>query len=198
MRAIGRRLKTFVLVLVPCTAGLYLYDFASRNQYEAFWKATPGALKLYGRAPDKRFVRSLAAVTLEARKQGFRFGDPQMVQTNSLFDFWYIRWTRMGYIGVETDTATLILVDGRGMKEFSDEELNCVMAHEVGHIIDFGTNREGHPVFERIWCLSNEQFADSIGRLLCGYEPYQQVMRLHIKTRPLVVTQICGQRPLQP
>lgn len=196
-RAVARLLKVLLVTLIPAAAALALYEYVSINEHDAFWNATPGAMMLYGRPPDVRFIRPLARMVSEARNQGFVFSEPQVVQTNNVFSIWNVPWQKISNIAVD-ESRTRILIYGPGMEEFDDDKLECVLAHELGHIIDYQSNRIGHPVFDRIWCLGDQEFADSIGGLLCGYERYQALIRRHIKHRSLNVTQVCGQRPLQP
>ena len=45
-------------------------------------------------------------------------------------------------------------------------ELSVVIAHEFGHVIDFQTKREGHPLFRNIGHLDIEMFAHAIAAFL--------------------------------
>lgn len=60
----------------------------------------------------------------------------------------------------------LILVFASCMDEYSDMELAVLVAHEFGHIIDWQTNRCGHPLFESIYYLDLETFADAVAAYL--------------------------------
>ena len=52
-----------------------------------------------------------------------------------------------------------------------------ILGHELGHIIDFQTNRHGSPVFETLKDLPEQEFADSIRNIIlheCNKSQYEQ------------------------
>ena len=193
--AIGRLLGMLLTILVPVTTGIYLYDVASTHEYHAFWDRTPGALMLYGRPPDARYRVAYARAAELARARGFRFADPQLVQTNDLFNLWYIRWQRSSVIAVSMGEGEYLLIDGVWMASFADDDIECIMVHEIGHIVDVQTNRVGHRFFARAWCLRSQEFADSFARYVCGADRYDPVFRKYIKDTRQLVPQPCPQPP---
>lgn len=64
----------------------------------------------------------------------------------------------------------LILVFAKYVDGLSDMELAVVVAHEFGHIIDFQTKRQGHPLFESVKHLEldRETFAHAVAAYLYG------------------------------
>jgi len=55
-------------------------------------------------------------------------------------------------------------------ERYSDDDLRILIAHEVGHCIDYFTNRCGHPLLIRLRKLSREEFANVIAAYLYSKE----------------------------
>lgn len=60
----------------------------------------------------------------------------------------------------------LILIFWKVIDEFTEMELAVVVAHEFGHILDYQTDRKGHPLFDNIRHADGELFADAIAAYL--------------------------------
>ena len=179
-------------VLVPVVGCGWLYLWAGERQYEAFWNATAGAQLVYTEPADERYVQSFRRMRNRALRLGFTIGAPRLRQSNSTFGLWAPRWERSPYaaavFGNDTTSwdAGVILIDHTWMMTVSDVDVDCVIAHELGHIVSVRSNRFGHRTFDDIWCLPEQQFADAIGRMLCGFEPYNAMMRRLALPRPMV------------
>ncbi|MBI3274007.1 MAG: hypothetical protein HYZ69_02585 [Candidatus Colwellbacteria bacterium] len=74
----------------------------------------------------------------------------------------------IGRIAGTTIGGDLILVYSKFVDEFSNMELAVLVAHEFGHILDYQTKRQGHPLFESIrhLDLDVEIFADAVASYL--------------------------------
>lgn len=182
---IGRLLGMLLAILIPVTTFLFLYDIASEHEYEAFWKRDPGALMLYGRQPEEKYRTAYRDMAVRARSLGFVFTDPQLISPNELFNIWYVRWQRSPMIGVSNDGARYLMVDPLWMLQFGDDELDCVFAHEIGHVIEFQGQSNSHPVVQRVSCLNQELQADGIGEFLCGKERFRSILLRHIPPQSL-------------
>lgn len=174
----------FVFVLGPFLLLLLAYDEVGIHQFNAVWDFKPRALSLYTKQADTRYVVSMQKMVAIAREKKFVLISPKVVQTNFLFDAWYPRWGHSGWMGVDPRGGRLLLVDHRFVKPVSDADLNCMMAHELGHVIDVQSRRWGHSAFWAIRCLDHERFADEIGRILCEPDRYDAMFRRYIGVRP--------------
>lgn len=179
-------IASLLTALVTVIVSLLLYDVASRHQFHAYWNRTPGALMLYGRPADIKYRMAFRSMSAQARAMGFAFTDPELVQTNELFNLWYVRWQSSSVIAVSED-GRYLLIDGPWMVQFADEDLECIFAHELGHVIDFQGLSAEHPMMQRLECLDSQQRADGLGRALCGAERYERTLRRYIKRRPIVL-----------
>ncbi len=193
---IGRMLGMALSILAPTLCGLMLYDRASEHEYLAFWDDSPRAAMLYGKAPGAKFAEAYRRAAASARARGFVFSDPRLVSPNALFDLWYVRWTQSPLIAVSRDEGKVLKIDEMWMVRFTDDDLECVMAHEIGHVIDFQRRSEQHPFMGRIACLDAQQRADEIARLLCGHEQFNRVIIRYQIARPLAVKS-CGGAPVR-
>jgi len=189
-RTISRTLGWVLIVLIPVAVALILQRGAGAYLYASVWDGNEAALKVFTGPADARYASAVAAMSAEAKRQGFRFPEPRVIQTNFLYRL-ISRWeSRPKYMAVDP-SGSLIVVDHTKMAAFTESDLECAMAHELGHVIDYTTKREGHPVFERIGCLGDQEFADSVGRMLCGAARYDALVRRVIRHRPLVITRRC-------
>lgn len=80
-----------------------------------------------------------------------------------------IRWVRsfVGATDVCAEVYSLneiycIYIFSSVVYDYSDDELRLLIAHEVGHIIDWKSRRAGHPVFPLTRSFNREEFADFI------------------------------------
>ena len=184
-RDIGRLLGVLLAVLIVATTFVFIYDFASVHEYTAFWTQSPGALMVYGRQPEAKYCTAYRTMAAQARAMGFVFTDPQLIAPNDLFNLWYVRWQRSPMIGVSNEGARYLMVDPLWMVQFGDDELDCVFAHEIGHVIEFQGKSDDHPLIRKLACLNTELRADGIGEYLCGKERFQSILLKHIPPESL-------------
>lgn len=174
-----------MLVLASCVLVLFVYDTVSVQQYNVVWDMKSRALFLYTKQANQRYEISMRRAVAMAQGRGFAVIPPRMVQTNRLFDVWYPRWNHSNWMSFD---GRLLLIDHRFVGPVPDDDLDCMMAHELGHVIDFQSHRQGHSVFWPIRCLDRERFADEIGYLLCGADRYARVFQRYIKFRPPAIS----------
>lgn len=65
-------------------------------------------------------------------------------------------------LGQATRDGNFILIYSEVLEKYNEVELAVIIAHELGHIIDFQTKRIGHPLFDNIRHLDQEMFAHAI------------------------------------
>lgn len=196
MQRFKRGMVVVFLMSVPFILNRALYVIGC-HEVAALWDFEPLAVFLYSRPADQRYVTALTHVTKRARALGFRFKDPKLLQTNELYDVWYHRWEYSGYGIVEPRGGHSMLVDSVWLADFSDTDLECVIAHELGHVIDDQTHRIGIPMGSDVWCLGSQEFADSVGRLICGTAPYNDMMRRYQIYRPMTTRDCSATTPVR-
>lgn len=175
-----------VLVAASVVLAVYSYERISSAEVLALWSFRPHALQLYTEPADARYCKAWLQVCEHARKLGFRFPDSTVVQTKDILNIWRHRWSMSGGMAVNPDTVRMVLVDTAYGRLMTDDDLECALSHELGHMVDASMRRRGHPLFDRIWCLDTEQFADEVGRYLCGRKRYDRMLRMYVNFRPLV------------
>lgn len=87
-----------------------------------------------------------------AREAGFKFIRPLLRVRKEVY------FLDRSYYGLAYVLLNIIVV----VPYASDQTL----AHELGHIIDWQTKRKGHPAFDKIKDLDNENFADAIAEVI--------------------------------
>lgn len=193
------RLKRFLALSVVMFVPFFLnwvYYQISRHEVAALWQFEPNALLLYTGPPEARYMATLERITARAHALGFRFHRPRLLQTNHVYDLWYERWQWSGY-GAVSVGGNAMLVDGVWLADFSDEDLECMVGHELGHVIDAQTNRIGIPMTYQVRCLPPQEFADAVGRVLCGVEHYNAMMRRYKIYRPQVSSECVSFAPVR-
>jgi hypothetical protein len=86
-------------------------------------------------------------------------------------EIWKIRWffVRLDFNGIAVCPKYGIYIDDE-FEEYCDDDLRILIAHEVGHCIDFFTHRCGHPLSFRLIGLNDEEFAEVIAAYLYSKE----------------------------
>jgi len=96
-----------------------------------------------------------------AMSKGLVFKRPSiwLVNGDSLLNYVYERSRTLGQ-ALSGDNC--ILIYPLAFCSLDDATLEIVIAHELGHIIDEQTKRQGHPIFDNLRHLDKEMFAHAI------------------------------------
>lgn len=123
-----------------------------------------------------------------AVRKGFKINRPEVKQVlPGLKDRRRIRMK--GVIGecqtmaVASLDDNLILVFSQAMKDYEDSVvseivMSVILAHELGHIVDYQTERKGHKLFDNIRHLDHETFADAFAAYLYSKLAVQMLVDL--------------------
>ena len=107
-------------------------------------------------------------VVTDARKHGFVFREPVPVHTTVEADSF--QRPLPGKIYGRAFWSGRILLSSQDMTAMSDEEVALLMAHELGHHIDFQNERMRHPVLNRLANADEETVAWGVAAELYGGE----------------------------
>jgi hypothetical protein len=173
-----------LVLIVGLWAGVVgLYRAVSIMEYNALWAHEPRGLMSYTRPADTRYVEAFRKVQASAVRRGWFVPEHDIRQTTRLFDVWYVRWLRSPHVSINARRAQII-VDEQWMHLMSDDEVECVMAHEVGHSVDYRYGREQDMDLWSYRCEPPQRFADAVGAMLCGRVRYWKFFRRNIGYRP--------------
>lgn len=112
---------------------------------------------------DERVSKICFDICDAAVNKGFKLVYPRIMITKP--------WVRPVLFEGVAYSENIIAINGASLKKWSDSELSAVIAHEVGHLIDFQTKRKGHPFFiPEIKALEAEKFAWAIAAYITSSE----------------------------
>ncbi len=148
-------------------AGLHGFPTpASFRLWAALWGDGWGEVRAnLTRPASERLATAYAEVLQRAVPWGFSFREPVLYETESYVPLFipdppatfYARY----FVG-----PNRILVDSMSTAMMTDEELQVLLSHELGHAIDAQSERIGHWSFKDVYWMDEQQFADHIARLL--------------------------------
>ena len=112
-------------------------------------------------------VNSVATeVITRARSKGFKLRTPIIRKTRALVGplGWREGWSTRIFYAVANRNSRAIIIDSHQVNSstFDHQCLKILLAHEIGHIIDFESSRKGHPLLNNYKDISNENFANLI------------------------------------
>ena len=98
---------------------------------------------------NKRTDRIFDEVLLRAEEKGFKIVNKPDIR---------VLKRGLGLVNIRGSSATafaisglnIIVIDSKWLEYFDDKFLRSIMAHELGHLMDWSTEREGHPLFDKI------------------------------------------------
>lgn len=113
---------------------------------------------------DERVSRICSNICDAAVHKGFNLTYPRIVITKP--------WVRpLCFEGRAYLFENRIVINGDSLKKWSELELSAVVAHEVGHLIDFQTKRTGHLFFTpEIKAYDSEKLAWAIATYITSSE----------------------------
>lgn len=101
---------------------------------------------------DERVSKTCYDICDAAVNKGFKLKYPRIMITKP--------WVQPVSFAGLAYSENMIAINGALLKKWSDSELSALVAHEVGHLIDYQTKRERHPFFTpEIKALETEKFA---------------------------------------
>lgn len=147
---------------------------AEASRYQLLWQSNWGGerakLSVSLRERERRiFDRVLA----QARAEGFVFRDPMATQTTREADMLEPLLEGHRVYGTAYPSGR-ILLSTEDMDRMDDGEVAILMAHEVGHQIDFQTERVGHELLYRLRNADREVVAWEFAKEFCGAQPVKE------------------------
>lgn len=147
-----------VMVVIECAVwpafldNIFLWSYSDSFLFRQFTKK------------DERVDNIFYEICEAAIAKGFKFGYPRIMITKP--------WVKpLSFEGRAYSLENMIVINGASLEKWSDSELSAVIAHEVGHLIDFQTKRNGHPFFTlEIKALETEKFAWAIAAYITSPE----------------------------
>lgn len=113
---------------------------------------------------DERVDNIFYEICEAAVVKGFKFGYPRIMITKP--------WVKpLFFEGRAYLFENMIVINGASLKKFSNSELSAVIAHEIGHLIDYQMEKEKHPFFTaEIKALEREKRAWAIAEYITSSE----------------------------
>lgn len=154
---------------------LELSGMCERAPYCVFWNSMDGTVRQAYSMPLQAPYRAVwDRVIAEAHKQGFVFSDPEPRQTTSAF----AALTEVGgRIYAVARFSNRVYIDTKYLQRMTEAEQCHLMAHELGHQMDFQTERLGHASLKPLRPLPMQSFADEFSVLICGREALKEFDR---------------------
>lgn len=159
------------------------YDLASGISWEEKGR-NPAILAWATRPADARYVRAYRSAALRARRHRLVFAGSIVSQTTRAA---HLSRTLREYspIAQVARDDGLIIVDTQRTAPMTDAELEILMAHEIGHLVDSTMSpvcrlhRELEP-----WCDTDEErFADGVAIVLYGFDAFREFFEKYIRVR---------------
>lgn len=122
---------------------------------------------------DARLQSSLNKTCDVAKKMGFKFVQPSIRIVRFPFGI-YIN-------GLNNDRSDWIFISSLTARWLSNEELEIMVAHELGHAIDTQTNRSGDNFLRSLHGLSRQDFADKFAGYIYSEERMTKLRQRYSK-----------------
>ena len=164
-------LSPYTLVLVlSILANIYVFYRLILLPYfaEVFFSTGSDLIELVVTRRDKKLEMLLDEVMESAEESGFTIKRPKV----------RILKRGLGMLAIG-DVPARACAQGRRNRILFDRKWfpfndyvtrRAIMAHELGHIVDYQTNRMGHPLFDKIKYVRSELFADAFAAFLYSKE----------------------------
>ena len=161
-----RNFVAFLALLACAGAVVYFFFLWERFLNYIFWRKDPTSviLRLFLRK-DKRTLKIFYEIWESVVDKDFKFRCPWITTTK--------QWVRpLPFWGRAYLSKNMIVITGYLINQLNDSELSAVIAHELGHLIDYQTKRKGHPFFtpEKAALLGNEMMAWEIADYITSPE----------------------------
>lgn len=134
-----------------------------------FWYKSPGSQcprgifqKLLTR--NDRVYTICGKICDTAAEKGFKFNYPWIAVTKP--------WVRPTFFwGIAYYSANAIIINHDALKLSNNSDISALIAHELGHLIDYQTKRKGHSFFTKaIVALEKEDFAWAFAAYITSLE----------------------------
>ena len=159
-------------------ASAVAYLCLSHLMFTRFWNGDGvGVIRVFTTPARGRIAASAERMKAAAWAVGTPPSAFQMRQTSILYDLLWQRWRLNNSGGAAYAWGYgIIIADTYWISDMSDAELDCVMAHEIGHVIQYDARSEAaRPTLELL--------ADRTAARLCGPDAWNAFFAKYIGAR---------------
>lgn len=181
-----------VLLLILCVVSVIHVDVGAAHQtgttwssesagewHDFWWGLSDSIRSRYTEDPSQRLRGAYERIVLRARAFGFVFRTPKLLQTTADSTA-HIQSPEDVYYGGYFFDDNLIVIDGSLSSPMTEQELEVLLAHELGHCIDLQSKRIGHRAFEDTSAYKEQQFADYIAMLLVDIDAVARFNKAYV------------------
>ncbi len=154
-------LRLFLLVFF---FAIFLYCVWQRLIYIVFYNGPRSRIFHWCIERNERVYKIFHEVCEAAVRRGFKFSYPWTATTKL--------WVRpLFFYGIAYPFENAIVINRHTADTLNDSDLSALISHELGHLIDYQTQRKNHPFFTpEMVALGSEKFAWAIATFITSSE----------------------------